>query len=86
MCFYILISPTIIQADHNQNVTNISVNVIETDPVILNRRQKQIDFGKNTEDYKKYIENIPKESRPKSLEGCIHNPLKKCLFLNRYLS
>jgi len=32
----------------------------ETDPLILARRQKQIDFGKNTIGYVKYLEQVPK--------------------------
>lgn len=32
----------------------------ETDPLILSRRQKQIDFGKNTIGYVKYLEQVPK--------------------------
>lgn len=32
----------------------------ETDPLILARRQKQIDFGKNTIGYEKYLEQVPK--------------------------
>lgn len=35
----------------------------ENDPDVLNRRQKQIDYGKNTLGYQNYIETIPKQTR-----------------------
>lgn len=35
----------------------------ERDPIILRRRQKQIDYGKNTLGYQNYVETIPKRSR-----------------------
>lgn len=38
---------------------------IETDMRVLNRRQKQIDFGKNTIGYQNYLDLTPKDKRTK---------------------
>ena len=44
----------------NTNGPNHDGKLGETDPVTLARRQKQIDYGKNTESYKIYLDCFPK--------------------------
>ena len=39
------------------------VKLPEEDQSILKRRQKQIDYGKNTLGYQKYVESVPKQQR-----------------------
>ena len=44
----------------------------ETDPRRLEQRQKQIDYGKNTNGYVRYLKIIPKQMRDPALSLTTH--------------
>lgn len=43
--------------------SSAKISLIETDPHRLSKRQKQIDFGKNTIGYDNYVKSVPKSAR-----------------------
>ncbi|PNF28921.1 hypothetical protein B7P43_G01799 [Cryptotermes secundus] len=58
-------NPEKIPYSTNESKKSRKVIEYETDPEVLHRRQKQIDYGKNTTGYDRYRELVPKDKRTK---------------------
>ncbi len=46
--------------DNTGSATSTPVDNLITDPITLERRRKQIEYGKNTPEYQNYLNAVPK--------------------------
>lgn len=53
--------------ENDQFTSNMPKPGRESDDVILNRREKQIEYGKNSDDYDKYLKTVSREERKKRM-------------------
>jgi len=67
----------------NSTVSSLDTSIsdtIDNDPDVLARREKNIRYGKNTEDYKRYVQLIPKRKR---ISGSPRTPIKEMKYSRR---
>ncbi|KAA8586633.1 hypothetical protein FQN60_000469 [Etheostoma spectabile] len=72
----LLLLPAAREDERELPTTNLAANT-ETNAAVMKRRQKQIQYGKNTSGYQNYVQQVPKHMRDPKLHPSTPNKYRK---------